>query len=157
MIGMARHRVNRDKKIARERWLEFDPRLVRDPYPRLGWAMDRSSLLEFLADRRSATSDMPFDDTALVFRVGGKIFAIVDVKGVPGSVSLKCDPTMSGDLRAAWKAIRPGYHLNKEHWNTIVLDGSVPDEVIKDLVERSWRLVVAGLGATLRRSLEQGS
>ena len=113
--------------------------------------MDRPALLEILAAQPGASSDMPFDDSALVFRVGGKIFAIVNVKDEPGSVSLKCEPEMAGDLRAAWKAIKPGWHLNKEHWNTIELDGTLPRELIVDLVVRSWHLVVAGLTRTARR------
>ncbi|HUX39095.1 MAG TPA: MmcQ/YjbR family DNA-binding protein [Rectinemataceae bacterium] len=112
--------------------------------------MDRPALLEILAAQPGTTSDMPFDDSALVFRVGGKIFAIVNVKEEPGSVSLKCEPEMAGDLRAAWKAIKPGWHLNKEHWNTIELDGTVPREVLADLVSRSWQLVASGLSRAAR-------
>ncbi|MDA8409176.1 MAG: MmcQ/YjbR family DNA-binding protein [Treponema sp.] len=112
--------------------------------------MDRPALLEFLAGQSAATSDMPFDDSALVFRIGGKIFAIVDVKAEGGSVSLKCEPEMSGDLRVAWPCIRPGWHLNKEHWNTIALDGTLPDEILEDLVRRSWELVASSLGRAAR-------
>lgn len=119
--------------------------------------MNRSALLDLLAAQRAATSDMPFDDASLVFRVGGKIFAIVDVKGEPGSVSLKCDPEMSGDLRAAWPSIRPGWHLNKEHWNTIALDGSLPDEILEDLVRRSWELVASGLSRAAREKAGLGT
>ena len=100
---------------------------------------------------------MPFDDSSLVFRVGGKIFAFVAVKDERGSVSLKCDPAMSGDLRAAWKAIKPGWHLNKEHWNTVELDGTVPDEILEDLVSRSWELVASGLSRTAREKAGLGS
>jgi predicted DNA-binding protein (MmcQ/YjbR family) len=112
--------------------------------------MTRDALIEYCRSKPAVTSDFPFDETTLVCRVGGKIFALLDITATPGSASLKCDPETSGDLRAAWPAITPGWHLNKEHWNSLALDGSLPDDLLRYLVDRSWELVEAGLTAVAR-------
>ena len=112
--------------------------------------MNRDELLAYCTGFPAVSADYPFDETTLVFRVAGKIFALVDMGGRQGSVSLKCDPEAAGDLRMTWAAITPGYHLNKEHWNSILLDGTVPGEVLAGLVRRSWELVEAGLARAAR-------
>jgi predicted DNA-binding protein (MmcQ/YjbR family) len=112
--------------------------------------MTRPELMSYCASLPYATSDYPFDETTLVYRVGGKIFALIDVTAEPCGVSLKCEPELSCDLRATWPAITPGWHLNKEHWNTLTLDGSLPDELVKSLVDRSRDIVEAGLTAAAR-------
>ena len=71
--------------------------------------------------------DYPFGDEVAVFKVAGRMFALVSLGPAPGSVSLKCDPGLADGLRGRYAAITPGYHLNKRHWNTVALDGSVPD------------------------------
>jgi len=112
--------------------------------------MNRDDIISLCGTQTAATSDQPFDEDSLVFRVGRKIFAIIDLDSKPGRVSLKCPPEMSGDLRAAFKAIIPGWHLNKEHWNTLILDSTVPDDIVSDLVARSWRLVADSLRGKAR-------
>lgn len=92
-----------------------------------------------------AGEEFPFDEANSVFKVAGKIFAISRLDATPLRVSLKCDPDLAVQLRQTHAAITPGYHLNKRHWNTIVLDGSVPDKLVHDLIEDSYDLVVAGL------------
>jgi predicted DNA-binding protein (MmcQ/YjbR family) len=81
-----------------------------------------------------ATEEFPFDAENSVFKVAGKIFAISRLDGRPLRVSVKCDPGLAEQLRAGYPAITPGYHLNKRHWNTIVLDGSVPDAMVRDMI-----------------------
>jgi predicted DNA-binding protein (MmcQ/YjbR family) len=105
--------------------------------------------------RRFAGSEetFPFGPETSVFKVGGKIFAISRLAGDPLSVSLKCEPPLAEELRAAHPAITPGYHLNKRHWNTVVIDGSLPERMIADLVEDSYDLVVSRLPRTRRRAL----
>jgi predicted DNA-binding protein (MmcQ/YjbR family) len=89
-----------------------------------------------------AVEERPFRDPEItVFKAGGKIFAITRLDGDPLRVSLKCDPDLAVALRDTYPAIQPGYHLNKRHWNTIVLDGSVPDAMVRDLIEDSYALV----------------
>jgi predicted DNA-binding protein (MmcQ/YjbR family) len=92
-----------------------------------------------------AREEFPFDETNSVFKVVGKIFAISRLGGSPLRVSLKCEPELAVQLRTTYPAITPGYHLNKRHWNTVVLDGSVPDRLVLDMIEDSYDLVVAGL------------
>lgn len=89
--------------------------------------------------------EFPFDEENSVYKVGGKIFALSRLQGTPLRVSLKCDPDLAVTLRTTHPAITAGYHLNKRHWNTIVLDGSVPDKHVRDMIEDSYDLVVASL------------
>ena len=101
----------------------------------------------------SAAEYFPFSETAAVFTVGGKMFAIVDVGDGPASVSLKCDPGYAVALREQYPAVTAGYHLNKRHWNTVNLDGSVPDDVVGEWIQDSYELVLAGLPRAVRAML----
>ena len=100
-----------------------------------------------------ATEDQPFGPDTLVFKVAGKMFALLNVERLPPAVNLKCDPERALELREAYIGVRPGYHMNKRHWNTVELKGDVPSSVIRDLVEHSYALVVAGLTKRLRDTL----
>ena len=88
-----------------------------------------------------------------MFKVEGKLFAISALAASPLKVSLKCEPDLAEQLRAAHKAIAPGYHLNKRHWNTVTIDGSVPDEMVRDMVEDSYDLIVAAMPRAVRERL----
>jgi predicted DNA-binding protein (MmcQ/YjbR family) len=92
-----------------------------------------------------AEETFPFNRTTSVFKVRGKVFAIAPLQREPLTVSVKCEPELARGLRAAHAAIEPGYHLNKQHWNTITIDGSLPDRMVRDMVEDSYDLVVDGL------------
>jgi predicted DNA-binding protein (MmcQ/YjbR family) len=92
-----------------------------------------------------AEETFPFGPATSVFKVAGKIFALSQLDGDPLRVSLKCDPGLAEQLRATHSAVNPGYHLNKRHWNTVILDGTLPDRLIKDMVEDSYDLVVSAL------------
>jgi predicted DNA-binding protein (MmcQ/YjbR family) len=86
-----------------------------------------------------AVEERPFPDPDVVtFKVGGKIFAITRFQG---TVSVKCDPDLAEQLRVSYPDIKPGYHLNKRHWNTITLDAGVPDTMVRELIEDSYALV----------------
>ena len=95
----------------------------------------------------------PFGPENSVFKVAGKIFALSRLDGEPLRVSLKCEPALAEQLREAHAAIAPGYHLNKHHWNTVTLDGSIPESMVHDLVEDSYDLVVSSLPKKRRRTL----
>jgi predicted DNA-binding protein (MmcQ/YjbR family) len=118
--------------------------------------MDRDSMLRYLNDRPGAVEDYPFGDDVAVFKVGGRVFALCSLSDQPGSVSLKCDPTLAEALRDRDRSVTPGYHLNKRHWNTIELDGSVPGDELAELVDHSWELVVAKLPRRERDALGAG-
>jgi predicted DNA-binding protein (MmcQ/YjbR family) len=100
-----------------------------------------------------AHEDFPFGDEVSVFKVGGKMFAASHLDGDPLQISLKCDPDLAVELRAAHPAIVPGYHLNKRHWNTVTIDGSLPEQMIRDMLEDSYDLVVSPLPIAHRRAL----
>lgn len=100
-----------------------------------------------------AVEDYPFGDEVAVFKVAGRMFALVPLGASPASVSLKCDPDLAEELRARHAAVTPGYHLNKRHWNTVVLDGSVPGEEVWELVDHSYDLVFAKLTRAQRAGL----
>jgi predicted DNA-binding protein (MmcQ/YjbR family) len=113
-----------------------------------------SELRKFCLGMPGAGEEFPFDANNSVFKVSGKIFAISPLGAEPLRVSLKCDPDLAVELRLRYPAITGGYHLNKKHWNTVVVDGSVPDELLRQLVEDSYDLVVAGLPRREREKLD---
>jgi predicted DNA-binding protein (MmcQ/YjbR family) len=102
---------------------------------------------------RGSEETFPFGFETSVFKVVGKMFALSRLSGEPLSVSLKCEPQLAQELRAMHPAITGGYHLNKRHWNTVALDGSLPDQMIRELVEDSYDLVVSSLSRARRRGL----
>lgn len=115
--------------------------------------MSPDDLRELCLDLPGAIEDFPFGEQVSVFKVGGKIFAIADLDGVPLGVSLKCDPDLAEGLRAEHDAIRPGYHLNKRHWNTVTIDGTLADPDVEAMIQDSYDLVVASLTRAARDSL----
>jgi len=118
--------------------------------------MDLQSVQKKLLEMPYAVEEMPFGPGTVVYKVGGKIFGLtpdeVPVGGV-GGVNLKVEPHMGEMLRATFPAITGAWHMNKRHWITIELDGSVPDEEIQGLIENSYRLVVKGLSRARRAEL----
>jgi predicted DNA-binding protein (MmcQ/YjbR family) len=104
--------------------------------------------------RPGATEDFPFGPVNSVFKVSGKIFALSPLdRSRPLRISLKCEPGLAEQLRASHPAIAPGYHLSKRHWNTIVLDGSLSDAMVRDMIEDSYDLIVAALPKAKQRAL----
>lgn len=100
-----------------------------------------------------AVEEFPFGDQPSVFKVAGKIFALSALDRDPLEVSVKCEPGLALMLRDSHPAIRPGYHLNKQHWNTITIDGSISDQHLRDMIEDSYDLVVSALPKRLRDGL----
>jgi predicted DNA-binding protein (MmcQ/YjbR family) len=113
--------------------------------------MDRDAVVAHCRGLPGATEGYPFGEGALVFKVGGKMFAILGAS----SVSLKCDPGYAVAVREEYPAVSAGYHLDKRHWNTVELDGSVPAELLADWIEDSYELVVAGLSRAQREALHR--
>ncbi|MCO6482585.1 MAG: MmcQ/YjbR family DNA-binding protein [Flavobacteriales bacterium] len=103
-------------------------------------------------EKPGATEETPFGPDTLVFKVGGKIFALAGLEPF-GSVNLKCDPERALELRESHAGIIPGYHMNKMHWNTVLTDGSVKDALIMELLAHSYALVRASLPHTVQAQL----
>ena len=95
----------------------------------------------------------PFGPETSVFKVAGKMFALSRLAERPLGISLKCEPLLAEQLRATHTAVLPGYHLNKRHWNTVIIDGSMPEQAIRDMLEDSYDLVVSMLPLSRRRAL----
>ena len=115
--------------------------------------MDAVELRRWCLAQSGSIEDFPFRPGVSVFKVAGKMFALSMLGRTPLEVSVKCEPELAVDLRASYSAIRPGYHLNKRHWNTITLDGSLPDQLVRDLIEDSYDLVVSALPKRTREQL----
>ena len=107
--------------------------------------MDYDELCRYLESKRGARRDMPFGPDALVYKVLNKMFALVAWQADPLTISLKADPIDAVILRKQYRAITPGYHMNKKHWNTVTLDGSVPDDELEKMIDESYALVVQGM------------
>ncbi len=103
--------------------------------------MDLKDVLEHCREKRGITEDFPFDEKTLTIRIGGKMFLLTDIHSEPLRINLKCDPLIALDLRDEFEAVTPGYHMNKVHWNTVVLDGIVPDDRIKWMIDHSYDLI----------------
>ena len=102
------------------------------------------------------TEDFPFGEETLVIKVAGKAFVLADITRDPPAVNLKCDPERALELRAQYDSVRPGYHMNKKHWNTVEVDGSIAEEEILAMIDHSYECVVAGLTRADRERLSGG-
>ncbi|QDY80878.1 MmcQ/YjbR family DNA-binding protein [Streptomyces qinzhouensis] len=116
--------------------------------------MGAAGLRAFCLGFNAAVEEFPFGDEVSVFKVAGKIFALSWLDGSPLRVNLKCEPEQAIRLRADHPAIVPGYHMNKRHWNTVTV-GELPPRLVRELVEDSYDLVVAGLPRAVRLSLDR--
>ncbi len=114
--------------------------------------MDIEAFREYCLKLPGCTESLPFDENTLVFKVANKMFALCDITNFE-SINLKCDPEMAIELREKYDAVRPGYHMNKKHWNTVVVNSSVSDVLIYEWTLQSYRLVVASLPLKLRATL----
>ncbi|MBU2939092.1 MmcQ/YjbR family DNA-binding protein [Lacinutrix sp. C3R15] len=119
--------------------------------------MDIEQLREYCLHKKGVTEHFPFDENTLVFKVLGKMYALTSLKnwesGTP-SINLKCNPDYAQELRATYKSIAPGYHMNKKHWNTVQLyQRDLSSKFIFQLIDHSYDLVVRGLTKKQRDSL----
>ncbi len=114
--------------------------------------MNIESFRDYCLSKHGATESFPFDEVTLVFKVGGKMFALASLDG-ENSVNLKCDQERAIELREEYSDILPGFHMNKKHWNTVLLAGDLKVNFIKELVDDSYNLVVAGLTKKAREEL----
>ncbi|WP_423129654.1 MmcQ/YjbR family DNA-binding protein [Gaoshiqia sp. Z1-71] len=106
--------------------------------------MDIEKLRAYCISKKGVTEEFPFDETTLVFKVVGKMFALTDLEG-DLTVNLKCDPEKALELRETYACVQAGYHMNKKHWNTVRVDGSVKDQLVEAWIDHSYQLVVEKL------------
>jgi len=119
--------------------------------------MNIQAFYDYCLAKKGVTEHFPFDEDTLVFKVGGKMFALSSLtqweKG-EASVNLKCDPDRALELRAQYEAIEPGYHMSKVHWNTVAVDGDVPEKTFRELIDHSYELVFKSLAKKLQAEIE---
>ncbi len=107
--------------------------------------MNVESFREYCLSKPGVTESSPFGEDSLVFKVGTKMFALLALDEVPSAANLKCDPDRALELRDRYVEVRPGYHMNKKHWNTVVIDGAIPDPEISRMIDHSYELVFRAL------------
>ncbi|WP_276374375.1 MmcQ/YjbR family DNA-binding protein [Chryseolinea sp. H1M3-3] len=115
--------------------------------------MDIESCRTYCLSHKGVTEEFPFGKEVLVYKVMGKMFALTDIERFE-SINLKVDPEIGVELREKYPAVQPGYHMNKKHWITVIMDGSIPDKLLRQWIDHSYDLVAAGLTKTAKRTLE---
>ena len=115
--------------------------------------MNIESYRSHCLSRKGVTEEFPFDKNTLVFKVMGKMFALTDVQDF-SSINLKVDPEVGVELRERFPSVQEAYHMNKKHWITVLVDGKIPDKLIRQWTDDSYNLVIAGLSKSMRSKLE---
>lgn len=116
--------------------------------------MNLQTITTWLLAKKGATEETPFGPDALVYKVMGKMFALVAWEEEPLAISLKCEPGQALFLRDLYPAVRPGYHMNKKHWNTVTLDGTIPEDEVRGMIDDSYELVVKSLTRAMKEELD---
>ncbi|MDF1573942.1 MAG: MmcQ/YjbR family DNA-binding protein [Bacteroidales bacterium] len=106
--------------------------------------MNLEEIREYCLSKHGVTEGFPFNDTALVFKVGGKMFAVLDLSENSRGLTLKCDPVLAIELREQHPEVTPAWHFNKQHWNGVSLEGAVSDNHLKEWIDHSYTLVYSG-------------
>ena len=112
--------------------------------------MNLEQFRDYCLSKLNATEGTPFGPDTLVFKVRGKIFAITSLDEIPARANLKCDPDLALELRDRYEQVRPGYHMNKKHWNTVEIEAGIPDAEISRMIDHSYDLVAKSLSKSRR-------
>ena len=115
--------------------------------------MDPEAFREFCLKKTGVTEESPFGPEHLVYKVGGKMFALLAFEEIPPTANLKCDPDLALELRDRYEEVQPGYHMNKKHWNTVQIDGAIPQQEMTGMIDHSYELVVKALPRAERERL----
>jgi predicted DNA-binding protein (MmcQ/YjbR family) len=107
--------------------------------------MHVENIRDYCLAKAAVTESFPFDETTLIFKVADKVFALLNLDKKHLSINLKCNPERSLELRERYLSIKPGYHMNKTHWNTLIVEGELPKQLVEDLIDHSYNLVVSKL------------
>lgn len=118
--------------------------------------MDLAQFCEYCLSKPRATEGTPFGPDVLVFKVAGKMFALAAIDEIPTTVNLKCDPDWALELRDRYEQVRPGYHMNKKHWNTVEIDSGIPANELRKMIDHSYELVAVNLPRARRVKLSGG-
>ena len=116
--------------------------------------MTLETLRDYCLSKKGTSEDLPFDEDTLCLRVGGKIFALTSFSSAPTTVNLKNDPEKNVQLRDEYDCVTPGFHMNKKHWNTVILDGTAPDNAVREWIDDSYQLVFNSLSMKLRDEIQ---
>lgn len=116
--------------------------------------MDPTDLRDSLIKFPAVTEEEPFGPGTIVYKVLGKMYALSTYE-TPLAVNLKCDPTRALELRHKFDAVNPGYHMNKTHWNTVTIDGSIPDKLLLEMIQHSYDLVVRGMSKKAQQKVKE--
>lgn len=116
--------------------------------------MNIESFRSFCLSKKGVTEEFPFGEDTLVYKVMGKMFALTDLEAFE-SINLKCDPETAVQLREQYASVLPGYHMNKKHWITVLMDGSISDQLIRQWIGDSYQLVVASLSKSQKLKLDR--
>ena len=114
--------------------------------------MDLAEFREYCLTKPGAREGTPFGPDVLVFKVSGKMFALAALDDLPTTVNLKCDPDLALDLRDRYEQVKPGYHMNKKHWNTVEIESGIPASELRRMIDHSYELVVKSLPQAVRHS-----
>lgn len=115
--------------------------------------MQIDSFRDYCLEKPGVTEETPFGPENLVFKVGGKMFALLALDEIPAACNLKCDPDRALELRDRYEQVRPGYHMNKKHWNTVELGTGIPEAEVRKMIDHSYELVVQSLPKRAREKL----
>ncbi|MBC5773445.1 MmcQ/YjbR family DNA-binding protein [Pontibacter sp. KCTC 32443] len=115
--------------------------------------MNIEDFREYCLAKPGTTEELPFDEDTLVFKVCGKMYALCSLSEYGKGIALKCDPDEAVDLREQYAQIRPGYHMNKQHWNTVLPESGLPEQLLLNLIDNSYKLVSAKLTKAQKLSI----
>jgi len=116
--------------------------------------MNIEEITEYCLNKKGVTEEFPFDEDTLVLKVMGKIFLLASLEKIPLQINLKCNPEEAVELREKYEAVIPGYHMNKQHWNTVIIDNSIPPKNILSWIDNSYNLIVSGLKKSKKEELK---
>ena len=117
--------------------------------------MNLEAIRKYCFKKKGVWEDFPFDDVTMVMKVGSKMFTLISLDKQPLRINLKNDPFVVQGLREKYKSVIPGYYMNKEHWNTVILDGSIPDKVVFGMIDDSYELVFKGLKKSEKEEIQR--
>ena len=115
--------------------------------------MDLETIRKYCLEKKSTTESFPFGESTLVFKVSGKMFLLMSLDSLPLQFNVKCDPEKAEEFREAYSSVIPAFHMNKKHWNTIILNGEVSTKQIREMIDDSYSLVVHSLPLKERKKL----